>query len=171
VPALGGLLGDGSVAVVTIAQALHWMAHAELFEACIPLLRPGGGLAVVTNGTPLWLQDSDWSRALRGFLARWGGATPTDACGTDEQSQREYQRALAAAGYQVTSAAVDYVADLDVDQVVGGVLSALGAGRLPAADQRPSFAGQLGQALGGDGPFREQVHVAIVAGRLAAGAA
>ena len=71
VPALGGLLGDGSVAVVTIAQALHWMAHAELFEACVPLLRPGGGLAVVTNGTPLWLQDSDWSRALRGFLARW----------------------------------------------------------------------------------------------------
>ena len=164
-PALAGLLGDGSVAVVTIAQALHWMAHAELFDACVPLLRPGGGVAVVTNGTPLWLQDSDWSRALRGFLARWAGETPTYACGTDEQSQREYQQALAAAGYQVTTTAVDYVAELDLDQVVGGVLSAMGAGRLPAADQRSSFAAELGQALGGDGPFREQVHVAIVAGR------
>jgi len=171
VPALGRLLGDGSVAVVTVAQALHWMAHAELFDACVPLLRPGGGIAVVTNGTPLWLQDSDWSRALRGFLARWTGMTPTYACGTDEQSQREYERALAAAGYQVTSTAVDYVADLNLDQVAGGVLSAMGADGLPAADQRSSFAGQLGQALGGDGPFREQVHVAIVAGRLVAGAA
>ena len=147
------------------------MAHAELFDACVPLLRPGGGIAVVTNGTPLWRQDSDWSRALRGFLASWTGITPTYACGTDEQSQREYEQALAAAGYQATRTAVDYVADLNLDQVAGGVLSAMGADGLPSADQRSSFAEQLGQALGGNGPFREQVHVAIVAGRLVAGAA
>jgi len=58
------------------------------------------------------------------------------------------------------------VADLDLDQVAGGVLSAMGADHLPAADQRAAFADQLGQALGGGGRFREQVHVAIVAGRL-----
>jgi len=49
---------------------------------------------------------------------------------------------------------------------VGGVLSAMEADQLPAADQRAAFADQLGQALGGDGRFREQVHVAIVAGTL-----
>ena len=166
VPAVVQLLGGGSVALVSTAQALHWMRHEELFGACIPLMRAGGGVAVVTNGTPLWLQDTDWSRALRGFLERWRGVKLTYACGTDEQSQREYQRALAAAGFEVVSAAVDYVADLDLDQVAGGVLSAMGADHLPAADQRAAFADQLGQALGGDGRFREQVHVAIVAGRL-----
>jgi SAM-dependent methyltransferase len=166
VPALRRLLGDGSVAVVTIAQALHWMAHEELFAASAPLVRAGGGVAVVTNGTPLWLQDTDWSRSLQAFLERWLCVRPTCACGTDEQSQRRYQQALAAAGYQVRCAAVDYVADLDVDQVVGGVYSALRVDQLPAPGQRAAFADQLGQALGGQDHFSEQVHVAIVAGRV-----
>lgn len=100
-PGLRRLLGDGSVAAVTIAQALHWMRHQELFWAVGPLLRRGGGVAVVTNGTPLWLQDTDWSRALREFLERWRGVKPTGACGTDEQSQREYRQALAAAGFDI----------------------------------------------------------------------
>ncbi len=168
-PAVLRLLGGGSVAVVTIAQALHWMRHEELFAACVPLVRPGGGVAVVTNGTPLWLQDTDWSRALHGFLERWRGAKATYACGTDEQSQQEYRRALAAAGFEVTSAAVEYAVDLDLDQVTGGVLSAMSADQLPAGDQRAVFAEQLGQALGGDGPFREQVRVAVVAGRRGLG--
>jgi trans-aconitate methyltransferase len=164
--ALRRLLGDRSVALVTIAQALHWMRHEELFQASVPLVRAGGGVAVVTNGTPLWLQDTDWSRALRDFLERWLGVRPASACGTDEQSQREYQRALAAAGFEVVTASVDYVANLDLDQVVGGVLSAISTDRLPTADQRPVFAEQLGQALGGRDHFGEHVRVAIVAGRL-----
>lgn len=165
-PGLRRLLGDSSVAVVSIAQALHWMRHEELFGAAVPLVRSGGGIAVVTNGTPLWLQNTDWSRALRGFLERWRGVKATYACGTDEDSQREYQRALAAAGFEVVSAAVEYVAELDLDQVVGGVLSAIAVGQLPAADQRPVFAEQLGQALGGRDHFSEQVRVAVVAGRV-----
>jgi hypothetical protein len=139
--------------------------HEELFRASIPLVRAGGGVAVVTNGTPLWLQDADWSRSLEGFLERWLGVKQTGTCGTDEQSQRKYQRALVAAGFEVVSAAVDYVADLDLDQVVGGVLSAIPAHQLPAADQQPVFASQLGQALGGGDHFSEYVRVAIVAGR------
>jgi SAM-dependent methyltransferase len=71
IPALGGLLGDRSAAAVTIGQALHWMNHTDLFRAVSPLVRAGGGIALVTNGTPLWLQDTDWSRALRGFMERW----------------------------------------------------------------------------------------------------
>jgi SAM-dependent methyltransferase len=165
-PALGRVLGDASVAVVTIAQALHWMRAPQLFRAAAPLIRPGGGVAVVTNGTPMWLQDTDWSRALRGFLARWLGHEVSSACGTDDRSQQTYQRELAAAGYDVVDEAVDYVADLDLDQVIGGVLSALPASRLPSAAQRPEFARQLGQALGGATHFPEPIHVAILAGRL-----
>jgi len=142
------------------------MRDEELFSAAVPLVRSGGGIAVVTNGTPLWLQDTDWSRTLRGFLERRLGVKATYACGTDEDSQREYQRALAAAGFEVVSAAVEYVAELDMDRVVGSVLSAMTTGQLPAADQRPVFAEQLRQALGGRDQFSEQVQVAIVAGRV-----
>jgi len=40
-PALQGVLGERSVATVTIGQALHWMRHDELFRSARQLLRPG----------------------------------------------------------------------------------------------------------------------------------
>jgi SAM-dependent methyltransferase len=163
IPALRRLLGDGSVGAVTIAQALHWMKHQDLFEAVVPLLRPGGGVAVVTNGTPLWLQETDWSRALRDVLERWLGTTLTCACGTDEKSQRRYSEDLAAAGFDVVTTAVDYVATLDLDQLVGGVYSAMGS-RIPAASQRPAFAEEIRAAVAPQDRFSERVRVVILVG-------
>jgi SAM-dependent methyltransferase len=163
IPALRRLLGDGSVGAVTIAQALHWMDHQRLFRAVVPLLRPGGGVAVVTNGTPLWLQETDWSLALRDFLERWLGTTLTYACGTDEQTQGRYRDDLTAAGLEVSTTAVDYVASLDTDQLIGSVYSAMGS-RIPAASQRPSFAEQLRAAIAPHELFSESVHVALVVG-------
>ncbi len=102
---LGILLGKDSLGAVTIGQALHWMDHDRLFQALRPLLRPGGGVAVVTNGTPLWLQDSDWSRALRRHLELWLDSEVTATCGTDEDSRTRYADSLAAAGFTVARAA------------------------------------------------------------------
>ncbi len=165
-PALAGLLGERSVAAVTIGQALHWMREDDLFRSAGPLVRPGGGVAVVTNGTPLWLQESAWSRRLREFLERWLGTKLTSSCGTDEQSQQRYRKALVLAGFEVSSAAVDYVAELTFDEVVGGVYSALPADRLPAPDQRPAFAEQVRTAVGPHDRFSEPVHVAVLTGRI-----
>jgi SAM-dependent methyltransferase len=61
---LRGLFGGQPVGAVTVAQALHWMRRDLLFREVAGLVRPGGGIAVVTNGTPLWLQETGWSRAL-----------------------------------------------------------------------------------------------------------
>jgi len=166
-PALRALLGDNTVAAVTIGQALHWMRCDEVFHSAAALARPGGGVAVVTNGTPLWLQDSPWSQALRGFLERWLGHELSDWCGTDENSQRRYQHALAAAGFDLASAAADYVAELSFDQLLGGVFSAIPAHQLPPPDQRPLFADQLRAAVGPHDHFSEPVHVATLIGRNA----
>lgn len=166
VPALRGLLGGHSVAAVTVGQALHWMSHQDLFRAIIPLVRPRGGVAVVTNGKPLWLQDTGWSLALRDYLERWLGTRLTSACGTDEQSQRRYHHDLAAAGFEVIARSFDYAAELDLEQLVGGVYSALGVTRLPAPDQRSAFAEQIRRAVAPHEHFSEHVHVAILAGRV-----
>jgi SAM-dependent methyltransferase len=166
IPSLRGLLGDRSAGAVTVGQALHWMHHADLFREIVPLVRPGGGIAVVTNGTPLWLQDTDWSRALRGFMERWLDTKLTYPCGTDEDSQRQYREDLTAAGFEVLSTAVDYVADLDLDQLVGGLYSAMGGTRLPAQDQRAGFAERVRAALAPHERFTEHVHVAILAGQV-----
>jgi len=167
-PALGSLLGAGAVAAVTVGQALHWMRPPELFAAARRLVRPGGGVAVVTNGTPLWLQDSDWSRGLLRFLREWRNTTTGPACGTDEESQRRYAGALTGAGFAVSATAVDYVADLSFDDLAGGLLSAIPASLLPPAAERPEFTRRIRAAVGDGDTFTEPVHVAILLGRLAA---
>ena len=166
IPTLGTLVGARHLAAVTIGQALHWMDHERLFHATRPLIRPGGGVAVLTNGTPLWLQDTAWSRALRACLEGWLGRKPTGTCGTDEATQRQYRDSLTAAGYEVSVTTVDYTDDLDADQIIGGVYSALPVARLPTPDQRPHFAEQLHEALRPHHPFTEQVEVTILTGHV-----
>jgi hypothetical protein len=117
-PALEALLGGRQAGAVTIGQALHWMHYRELSPTLVPLLRPGGGVAVITNGTPLWLQDSAWSRALRGFLEQWLDTTLTSACGTDEASQQRYRDTMTAAGFEVTDASFEYTGELDLDHLM-----------------------------------------------------
>ena len=162
---LGALLGPRSVGAVTIGQALHWMNQDSLFPVLRPLARDGGGVAVVTNGTPLWLQDSAWSRALRGSLEQWLDAKLTRACGTDQESQERYCDSLARAGFDVLRTAVDYTGELDLDQIVGGIYSALPVDHLPPANARPAFAEQIRRAIGPQDRFTEHVHVAMLLGR------
>ena len=135
----------------------------------VPLIRPSGGVAVITNGTPLWLQDSAWSRALRRFLEQWLGTTLTAACGTDATSQQRYLDSLTAAGYDVHQASVEYTSDLNLDQVVGGIYSALPVGPLPAPDQRPVFAKQVRHALQPHEQFSEHVRVTMLLGYISPG--
>ena len=165
VAAVGELLGLGTVGAVTIGQALHWMDHQTLFRTVASVLRPGGGVAIVTNGAPLWLHDAPWSRALRGCLEQWFGAELSQTCGTDEASQRHYSDGLVSAGYAVSETSIDYTDDLTFDQLVGGVYSAFHVDELPAPDKRSVFADQIRRAVHGQTRFPEPVHVAILIGR------
>src|SRR6266566_2671641 len=165
-PALGALLGHRPLAAMTIGQALHWMNHDDLFQAAMPLVRPGGGIAVVTNGAPLWQQDTPWSQALRDCLEQWTGVRLTRTCGTDKASQRRYRDSLAAAGFETHETSVDYAATLEMDQIIGGLYSALSVTQLPAKPDRPHFADRIRRALEPHHPFTEQVHVAILTGQL-----
>ncbi|WP_163510556.1 class I SAM-dependent methyltransferase [Fodinicola acaciae] len=163
-PAFGTLVGKHRLAAATIGQALHWMTPETLFHDVAPLLRPGGGVAVVTNGTPLWLQQTSWSKALRHVLEQWLEEPATDPCGTDEASQHRYANALAAAGMHVNRATVNYTDELNLDQVIGGVLSAFSAEQLPRADQRDTFAQRVRDALAPHQRFSEHVQVTVLTG-------
>ncbi len=164
-PALAALLGDRRAGAVTIGQALHWMAYRELIPALVPLLRPGGGIAVITNGIPMWLQDSPWSQALRGFLEQWSGTSPVNPCGTDDASQQRYHGTMTDAGLGVTETCYDYTSDLDLDHLVGSLYSAIPAQQLPPPDQRTAFADQIRRAVAPHAPFTEHVPVRMLLGR------
>jgi SAM-dependent methyltransferase len=167
VPALDRLLGGRLLGAVTIGQALHWMDHDALFQALLPLLRAGGGVAVLANGTPLWLQETPWSEALRRHLEGWLGTTATRTCGTDDDSRQRYGDSLVAAGFAVQETSEQYTDELDVEQIVGGVYSALPVDRLPTAEQRPRFAEQVRIAVEPYRPYVEHVRVTALLGRVA----
>ncbi|KDN21440.1 class I SAM-dependent methyltransferase [Amycolatopsis rifamycinica] len=164
VGALTAALGPGRLAAVTVAQALHWMDHERLFAAVRPLLRPGGGVAVVTNGEPLWLQDTAWSTALREVASAYLGTPLHRTCGTDDASQERYAKALAAAGYAVDSTVVEYSAPLSVEEIAGGLFSAMSPEQLPGPDARPAFIERIRAAVTPHGPLRERVRVRLLTG-------
>lgn len=164
-PALGALIGRRALGAVTIGQALHWMNHEDLFRTARPLIRDGGGIAIVTNGTPLWLQDNPWSEALRGFLEHWLDTELTYACGTDDATQGVYRVSLEKTQYVVRGTQIDYADEITLDQVVGGVCSALPVELLPTRDDRPAFAQRVERAIG-PGPFIEEVRVSVLLGRI-----
>jgi hypothetical protein len=138
-----------------------------VFRAIRPLLRPGGGIAVVTNGTPLWRQDTEWSRILRDCLEEWTGTRPTEACQTDEAGRRLNREALTVAGYRVVESSVDYQAEVSIEQLVGGVFSAMSDDQLRSATRREAFAARVRTALAGREPLVEHVRVWLQFGHLA----
>jgi SAM-dependent methyltransferase len=148
VPALAAALGPHSVGAITIAVAVHWMDRDTLFRAARPLIRAGGGIAVVTNGAPLWLQDTDWSRTVRGCLERWFGRPLSWSCQTDEAGRRLNRIALHEAGYEVVESTVSYDADLTIEALVGGLFSALPLDQLPSPERREEFSAMIHNALG-----------------------
>jgi SAM-dependent methyltransferase len=66
VPAAGSGLPAGSVDLVTVAQALHWLDRDAFYEEATRVLTRGGVLAVWSYGTP----QLD-SAALQGELSRF----------------------------------------------------------------------------------------------------
>ena len=131
------------LAAMTVAVAIHWMDRDALFRAVRPMLRPGGGIAVVTNGTPLWLQDADWSRAARALLEELTGHEVTAACQTDQAGRRLTTEALESAGYRTDETTIGYDAPLTADQLAGGLFSAMSADELPPPERRPEFVARL----------------------------
>ncbi|QKW07832.1 methyltransferase domain-containing protein [Streptomyces sp. NA04227] len=167
VPALGALLGRGSpLAMTVIGQALHWMRHEELFRDLLPLFRAGGGVAVIANGTPLWLQETAWSRVLRDCLERYFDTELAASCGTADEDRLRYARALDGTGFSdVRSEVISYADELTLSRLLGGLYSAIPEEELPTPAERPRFEAEIRRALPHDGPFAERVDVCVVVGR------
>lgn len=58
----------GEIDLVTIGNAFHHMDQPQLLKDLDRLVSPAGWVCVVASSVPVWLQDSDWSNALRAVL-------------------------------------------------------------------------------------------------------
>lgn len=123
---------DRPVGAVVIGNALHWMDEAATFRAAAALLRPGGAVAVITQGPPMWLGTAPWQfavrRTLEGTSGPFSGNCRTDHSALDERAGVARELGL---DVQVVSWQAEHV--VDVDWVVGHLGSAMNADRWSAA--------------------------------------
>lgn len=148
---------------VTIATAIHLLDRPALFAALAATMTPRGRVAVIANGEPLWLGDSDWSRALRGYLESWLGMPLRSPCGSDAAARAGYREELAAAGFPAASeVSSDRAEPYGWERIAGNVYSALSPARLPTGAARVAFEDGLRAALPGPGPYVADVRVAIL---------
>jgi hypothetical protein len=59
-------------------------------------------LIIISQGPPMWLSNSAWSREVRVFLERWTGGPVNAACGTDRAALEERTLRLRRCGYEQT---------------------------------------------------------------------
>jgi SAM-dependent methyltransferase len=144
---------------VTIAQAVHLLDRPPLFQSLAARMSPRARIAVIANGSPLWLRDLPWSRALKAYLEGWLGVELRSTCGTGPEDRAGVRSELAAAGFgTATDVTFDYTETHPFERILGNVHSALSPDRLPTD---PAFEDGLRAALG-PGPFEEDVRVAIL---------
>jgi ubiquinone/menaquinone biosynthesis C-methylase UbiE len=160
---LAALRGEGGWGAVTVGQALHFMDRPRLFGRARQVLRPGGGLVIISNGIPTWQQNSDWSRALKSALEDWFRRPLSSTCGTADADRAHYGAALNVAGFAVEEVSHEYKADVTLDDVIGGLFSALSPTDVPD-EQRDAFARHIAQALPEATTFTESVPVTAVIG-------
>lgn len=164
-PTLAALIGKSTLGGITIGNALHWMDASTVFRSALPLLRPRGGIAVITPGRPLWLAEHEWGKALRQYLEPWTGPLSWN-CGSDLETLNERREALMASGFADTEVLHHrHRAMLDADFVLGHLYSAMSERQIPV-DRRPEFETGLKQTLARYGPeLLEEDLVSVLVGR------
>jgi SAM-dependent methyltransferase len=154
----------GRVDLVTIGTAFHFMEpNATL--AALQQIAPRGAVAVAYNGTPMWLHPDPWARALRRVLEnRLGQLDDTDFTADALLAAEDTMNAL---GYtEIERWERSYVDTINLDFVIGHVLSATSADQIPPA-QRDDFAREVSSAITALAPSRcvdERVSVRAVIG-------
>jgi trans-aconitate methyltransferase len=151
---------------ITIAQALHLMDVDTVLTGAAQLLAPGGRLAIIANGVPLWQQDTEWSRVLlRHVQARYGAQVGRAGCGTSEADRATYRTHLERHGYtDIVASAITSEHALETDDIVGGFFSALDPEQVEAL-AGTAFERDLRAELDGLGPLREAVTVHVLSAK------
>jgi SAM-dependent methyltransferase len=155
----------GRFDLVTIGTAFHFMEpRATLSE--LRLAAAGASVAVAYNGSPMWLHRDPWAKALRGVLeTRLGQLRDVDFTAEALQAAEDAMRDLAYT--EIERWEQTRVETIDVDFVIGHILSATTTDQIPAG-QRDEFAREVSAAICRVAPscrVAETVSVRAVIGR------
>jgi SAM-dependent methyltransferase len=123
----------GRFDLVTIGTAFHFM-DAPVVLSELRRIAAGGVVAVAYNGSPMWLHPDPWAQGLRSVLeSRLGPLSDGDFTTEALQAAEETMRDL---GYtSVERWQRTDVERIDVQFIVGHILSATSTDQIPSADR------------------------------------
>ncbi len=154
-------LSDASVDAVTVADGFHWFEQAKAIAEIGRVLRPGGGLAVLTT-VPDW-SGASWAHELGTLIARVRPEHPYF-------DGPPWQEALRAAGGWTAPREIRITTTQPADsgRIVDYVASMSWVAALPE-DRREAWLAQLAELVdAGEMPTELPVHVVIGLSRLTA---
>ena len=142
------------MAAVTVADAFHWFDHALALAEIRRVLRPGGGLAVL-SAVPDW-SGASWAHEVGTLIAGLRPAHP-------HHDGPPWRDAVLAAGGWTTPREVRLTASQPMlpERLIDYLASVSWIAALPE-DQRAETLAQIGAIVGaGETPAELPVHVAI----------
>jgi SAM-dependent methyltransferase len=147
----------GCFDLVTVGTAFHFMEPRSTLAA---LQRIGGAVAVAYAGSPMWLHPDPWARALRGVLeARLGRLRDFDFTAEALRVCEAAMRDLGYVGIELWEQS--YEDTIEIDFVVGHILSATSTEQIPPATRR-SFEDDIRSAITAVAPSGGVVETVIV---------
>jgi ubiquinone/menaquinone biosynthesis C-methylase UbiE len=155
----------GRFDLVTIGTAFHFMEPRATLSK-LQRIAAGGIVAVAYSGTPMWLHPDPWAKALRAALESRLGRPLRDVDFTAE-ALRAAEETMRDLGYtQVERWEQTGIETIDVDFVVGHILSATSTDQIPPED-RQDFAQEVSSTIttvAPSGRVAETVRVRAVIG-------
>ena len=113
--------GPSSLDLVLIGNAFHHMDQASLLTTLDPVVGPNGAVVVCSSSIPVWLQETEWSEALRTTLSDLLGRRP-DASGAPRH-ESDTKMLLASPFPNVSEWILERPRRRSVDSIVGELIS------------------------------------------------
>lgn len=153
---------------IVIGNALHWMDEEAALQVASVLLRPGGAVAVVTQGPPMWLGLARWQQRVGKVLSTMLGGSG-NTCGSDTAALERCAEVLRRLGLHVQVATWQTDHHVNTEWVLGHLGSALPENILD--DDQLGLSGMLRDVLAeeqraeGGLPLIERVTTTALIGR------
>jgi SAM-dependent methyltransferase len=149
----------GQFDLVTIGTAFHFM-EPQATLSNLRRIASGGAVAVVYNGSPMWLHPDPWAKALRCVLERRPGQLSdvdftAEALRVAEETMQDLRYMHLERWERV------YTEAIDVDFIVGHILSATSTDQIPAPE-RARFAQDVHSAITAVAPSGDVVETVSV---------
>jgi ubiquinone/menaquinone biosynthesis C-methylase UbiE len=156
----------GSIDLATIARAFHWMSREQTLRDLLKLIKPGGGVAIISDSGPTDEGMLPWKEIIQRAVKKWlGKERKAGTRGTYTHPKKRFEEYLKESEFcNYEEAVYSIERSWSINEIIGYMYSTSLASPPVLGDKKESFEADLRQkllALKPDGCFNEPVEIVI----------